>query len=395
MSQVPFSSINYGMNTTPEGRLVIRELLNATWDGLGDGETPIFPIQIFQLKAGVNYNPEDPNYDLFKQACKTSAKRLFPNFVSVDADFNLQYYKPDDYRTFASSMGCRTRVIGNVNGEETFTSRGNFAFVTINLPMLALMAESNIEEFFKLFDKYIKLSKEYLEIRYKVIAEKKVKNFPFVMGEGIYMGSENLGPEDNIGPVLKNFSLSIGYCGLAECLKALIGKHHGESEEAQQLGLAIIGHLREMTDKFAEQTHMNWSTFASPAESTCGTFLRAIRNKFGIIEGISDHEYLTNSNHVPVYYKTNAMHKIEIEAPYHKLTNAGNISYIEMDGDPLKNLDAFEKVVKAMHDANMGYFSINHAVDRDPVCGYTGIIDNECPKCHRHENGIYHIRVKV
>ena len=384
-SQVPFSSLNYGMDTSPEGRLVIRELLQATWEGLGDGETPIFPVQVFQLKAGVNYNPEDINYDLFKLAMKVSAKRLFPNFVSIDASFNLPYYKPGVYQTYAAAMGCRTRVVGNVNGEETFTSRGNFAFVTLNLPMIALMAKGDLDNFFKLYDKYIKLSKKYLEFRYEIIARKKVKNFPFVMGQRIYMGSEKLSDEDDIRGALKNSTLSIGYCGLAECLKVLVGKHHGESKEAQELGLKIIGHLREMTDKFTKQTHMNWSTFSTPAESTAGKFLRAIRKKYGIIEGVSDHEYLTNSNHVPVYYKISAIDKIKIEAPYHAFTNAGNISYIELDGDPLQNLDAFETIVRAMHDADMGYFSINHPVDRCLNCGYTGVIENECPKCHAKE----------
>jgi len=393
--QTPFSSINYGMDTSPEGRLVTRMTLEAIWNGLGNEETPIFPISVFNLKSGVNYNPEDPNYDLFKLACKVSAKRLFPNFTNADAPYNLQYYKEGDYRTYPTTMGCRTRVLSNVNGPNESSSRGNFAFVTINLPMLALDAKGDVNKFFKLFDKYIKLSKEYLEYRYSIIAHKKVKNFPFLMGQGLWMDSDKLGPEDEIAPVLKHASLSIGFCGLAECLVALIGKHHGESEEAQELGLKIVSHLREMTDKFANKTHMNWSTFASPAESTAGDFLRATRKKYGIIPGVTDHEYFTNSSHLPVYYKCTAAHKVDVEAPYHEYCNAGCIGYVEMDGDPLKNLDAFEKIVRYMHDKNMNYFSINHPVDRDPVCGYTGIIDNECPHCHRHENGIYEFKMNL
>lgn len=387
--QVPFSSINFGMDTSPEGQLAIRCTLQAIDNGLGNGETPLFPISIFQLKAGVNYNPGDPNYELFQKACAVSAKRLFPNFVNVDATYNLQYYKADDPRTHATTMGCRTRVVSNVNDEEVFTGRGNFAFTTINLPKLALEAKGDIKKFWKLFDKYIKLSKEYLEYRYEIIAKKHVFNFPFVMGENLWQGSKKLSHNDEVREALKNSSISIGFCGLAECLVALTGKHHGESADAQKLGLEIIGHLRDMTDKFTEETHMNWSTFATPAESTAGSFQRANQKTYGIIPGVTDREYMTNSSHVPVYYPIKAIDKIRIEAPYHELENAGHIAYVEMDGDPSKNLKAFESIVRAMHDANMGYFSINHPVDRDPICGYTGVIENECPHCHRHEDGNY------
>ena len=384
-SQVPFSSINYGMDTSNEGRLVIRELLNATWEGLGDGETPIFPIQIFVLKDGINYNSNDINYDLFKYSMKVSAKRLYPNYLSQDSSFNLPYYKPDDPRTFAATMGCRSRVIANINGEETYTSRGNFAFTTINLPKVALEAKGDINKFFKLFDRCIKQCKKYLELRFEIIAKKKVKNFPFVMGQGIYMGSENLGPEDEVRSALKNATLSIGFVGLAEALVALIGKHHGESEEAQELGLKIVGHLRDMTDKFTKETHMNWSTFATPAESYAGKAMKLLREQYGIIPGVTEHAYLTNSNHVPVYYPICASKKIRIEAPYHSLCNAGAISYIEMDGDPLNNLEVFEKLMRYMHDNDCGYFAISHAIDRCPICGYTGIIKDECPACHYKE----------
>ena len=752
-AQVPFSSINYGMDTSPEGRLVIREVLNAIDAGLGNGETPIFPISVFQLKAGVNYNVGDKNYDLFRQACKVSAKRLFPNFVSLDAPYNLQYYKPGDYNSYVATMGCadgdeiisyrycgkffceglkrfwqrlneplqrrgiseyiqpkdlqvwdgdkfvdvytaiknpdqgnwvrvnfdngrtilvtadhplytenrgrihvsdlnigdsvkayynapnietksefvhspdeayifgliitdgcydgglfvsldakteediceafvarvkgawhedctvthhergdkgnyytvyvkgspkkyqefltdffgglqkncrhipadiftaprefklaflagmidgdgyvsykskvqlgstnkelalqqlalaqslgysaklylnrydsaqpekiryrveftmsdeiakylastkkscvqwngyesftktseiisvrsieylggldkcsydletatdkftlsfinsgncRTRVMSNVNGREESGSRGNFAFVTINLPKLALESKGDVEEFFRLFDKYITLCHDYLLCRLKTIEEKHVYNFPFLMGQGVWMDSEKLKPTDKIKDVLKHASYSIGFCGLAECLVALIGKHHGQSDEAQQLGLKIVRHLRERTDDYTKRERRNWTTFGTPAESTAGQFQRANRKAYGVIKGVTDRPYMTNSSHVPVYFPICAGDKIKIEAPYHALCNAGHIAYIEMDGDPTKNLSAFEALVRAMHDADMGYFSINHPVDRDPVCGYTGIIANECPHCHRKElvTGTFHI----
>ena len=396
-AQVPFSSLNFGTDTSPEGRLVIDKLLDAIWNGLGHGETSIFPISVMKLKSGVNYNPEDPNHDLFQKACKVSAKRLFPNFNNLDAPYNLKYYKPGDYNSEVATMGCRTVTMGNVNGPAQSGSRGNFSFTTINLPMLALDArkkypdnqEKRIDDFFEQFDKYIYMSKEYLEERYEFIAKKHAKNFSFLMGQGVWLDGEKLAPEDEIRSVLKHSSISIGFCGLAECLKALTGKHHGESKEAQELGLKIVKHLREMTDKFTKETHMNWATFSTPAESTAGTFARACQKKFGVIEGITDRSYETNSFHVPVYYPIKAIDKIRIEAPYHAECNAGSISYIELNGDPLKNIKAFESIVRAMHDANMGYFSINHPVDRDPVCGYTGIIENECPHCHRKEAGNY------
>ncbi|MBR2214772.1 MAG: anaerobic ribonucleoside triphosphate reductase [Selenomonadaceae bacterium] len=384
-AQVPFSSINYGMDTSPEGRLVIKETLNAIMAGLGNGETPIFPISVFQLKAGVNYNPEDPNYDLFIKACETSAKRLFPNFVNLDAPYNLQYYKPGDYNSYVATMGCRTRVMSNVNGPEVSGGRGNFAFVTINLPKLALEAKGELENFWPLFDRYIYLSHDYLLFRLKTIQEKHVYNYPFLMGQGIWLDSDKLKATDSIREVLKHASYSIGFCGLAECLVALTGKHHGESKAAQELGLKIVGHLREMTDKFTKAEQMNWTCFGTPAESTAGQFQRANRKAYGLIPGVTDRDYMTNSSHVPVYYPIKAIDKIRIEAPYHALENAGHIGYVEMDGDPSLNLKAFETIVRAMHDADMGYFSINHPVDRDPVCGYTGIIANECPHCHRRE----------
>ena len=415
-AQVPFSSINFGLDTSPEGRLVSKMILEATYDGLGHGETAIFPISVFQIKDGVNYRENDPNYDLFKMACEVSAKRLFPNFVNVDAPYNLQYYKEGNPNTAIAAMGCRTRVIGNVNGPSECAGRGNFAFTTLNLPMMALEAISQtagsidaydcihneksrrkaIKKFYELVDKYVDISREYLEYRYEIIARKKTYNFPFLMEQGVWMDSDKLEPGDEIREVLKHASISIGFCGLAECLVALTGAHHGVSEDAQELGLKIVGRIREKTDKFTKETGMNWTCFATPAESTAGQFLRAAKKKFGEFPGITDRAYFTNSFHVPVYYPIKAIDKIKLEAPYHELCNAGHISYIEMDGDPTKNVKAFEALVRAMHDNNMGYFSINHPVDRDPVCGYTGIIENECPHCHRKENtsvnSIEHVR---
>lgn len=387
-AQVPFSSINYGTDTSPEGRLVIESVMKATEAGLGFGETPIFPIQIFKVKEGVNYNPEDPNYDLFKLACRVSAKRLFPNFSFLDAPFNKQYYIEGHPETECAYMGCRTRVIGNVYDptREIVYGRGNLSFTSINLPRLAIKAKGDIDFFFEGLDRMIDLAIAQLNDRYKIQSKKKVKNFPFLMGQGIWIDSEKLGPEDTIEEVIKHGTLTVGFIGLAECLKVLTGKHHGESKESQSLGLEIIGYMRKRMDEEARRTGLNWSLIATPAEGLSGRFVRIDREKFGIIPGVTDREYYTNSFHIPVYYEINAFDKIRLEAPYHQLTNGGHISYIELDGDPMKNLEAFEKVVRFMKEEGIGYGSINHPVDRDPCCGYTGIIDNECPQCHRKED---------
>lgn len=386
-AQVPFSSINYGTDTSPEGRLVMESVMLATEAGLGNGETPIFPIQIFKVKEGISYNPGDPNYDLFKLACKTSAKRLFPNFSFIDAPYNLQYYKEGDYDTEVAYMGCRTRVIGNVYDPErqVVSGRGNLSFTSINLPRLAIKSNGNLEIFFENLDRMIDLAMDQLYERYRIQASKKVRNFPFLMGQGVWLDSEKLGPDDTIEEIIKHGTLSIGFIGLAECLKALIGKHHGESKEAQTLGLEIIGYMRKRMDDKSKETGLNWTLLATPAEGLSGRFVRIDKQKYGIIEGVTDRDYYTNSFHIPVYYNIGAFDKIKLEAPYHALTNAGHISYVELDGDPLKNLDAFEKVVRCMKESGIGYGSINHPVDRDPVCGFTGIIDNECPHCGRKE----------
>jgi ribonucleoside-triphosphate reductase len=387
-AQTPFSSINYGMDTSPEGRLVVKNILLATEAGLGNGETPIFPIQIFRVKEGVNYNPEDVNYDLFKLAIRCSAKRLFPNFSFVDAPFNLQYYKEGRPETEIAYMGCRTRVIGNVVDpeREICNGRGNLSFTSINLPRLAIESKGDIDLFFKKLDNMVNLCIDQLLERFEQQCKKKVKNAPFLMGQGVWIDSDNLDWEDEVREVLKHGTLSMGFIGLAETLKSLIGKHHGESEEAQKLGLKIVGHLRERMDEESQKRKLNFTLLATPAEGLSGRFVNIDKKRYGIIEGITDRDYYTNSFHVPVYYPISAYDKIAIEAPYHALTNAGHISYIEMDGDPTENLDAFERVIRCMKEKGIGYGSVNHPVDRDPVCGFSGIIGDQCPGCGRHEN---------
>lgn len=395
-AQIPFSSINYGTDTSEEARMVIKNLLLATEAGLGNGETPIFPIQIFKVKEGVNYNPGDPNYDLFKLSCRVSAKRLFPNFSFIDAPYNLQYYKSGHPETEIAYMGCRTRVAANVYdpSKEIIYGRGNLSFTTVNLPRLALKSEKNIDLFFEELDKTVDLVIEQLVERFEIQARKKVKNYPFLMGQGVWIDSDKLDKEDEVRDVLKHGTLTAGFIGLAECLKALTGKHHGESEESQKLGIKIIGFMREKMDKASKKYNMNFSLIATPAEGTAGRFVGMDREIFGEIEGVTDREYYTNSFHVPVYYETNAFHKIKTEAPYHELTNGGHITYIELDGDPTQNLEAFEKIVRAMKESGVGYGSINHPVDRDPVCGYTGIIGDTCPKCGREEGDIKFQRIR-
>ena len=387
-AQTPFSSINYGTDTSPEGRMVTENILLANEAGLGNGETPIFPIHIFKIKEGVNYNPDDPNYDLFKLACRVSAKRLFPNFSFIDAPYNLKYYKEGDYRTEIAYMGCRTRVIGNVHdpSREIVTGRGNLSFTSINLPRLAIEANHDIDKFYDSLDSMMNLAIDQLKDRFRIQCMKKVRNFPFLMGQGIWMDSEHLSLDDSVEEVLKHGTLSVGFIGLAETLKCLIGEHHGESERARALGIEIISRMRNRLDAEAKATKLNFSLLATPAEGLSGRFVRMDKVKYGIIEGVTDRAYYTNSFHVPVYYPISAFEKIRIEAPYHELTNAGHISYVELDGDPLQNLSAFEKIIRCMKESGIGYGSINHPVDRDPVCGYTGIIGDKCPMCGRPEN---------
>ncbi len=392
-AQVPFSSVNFGTDTSEEGRMVTKNLLLSQERGLGNGETPIFPILIFKVKEGINLNPEDPNYDLFKLSCRVSAKRLFPNFSFLDAPFNAKYYKKGEPDTEATYMGCRTRVLSNVCGSETVSGRGNISFTTVNLPRLGIKhgiinnEKANLDGFFEELDEKINLIIEQLLERLEVQGNKKMKNFPFLMGQGVWKGSDNLGPEDTLKEVIKQGTLTIGFIGLAECLIALIGKHHGESKEAQELGLKIVSHMRHKMDEATDKYKLNFSLMGTPAEGLSGRFTKIDKKVYGEIKGITDKEYYTNSFHVPVYYNISAYDKIEIEAPYHELTNAGHITYVELDGDPSDNLEAFETVIKAMKDLGIGYGSINHPVDRDPICGFSGVItSNICPVCGRNED---------
>ena len=401
-AQVPFSSVNFGTDTSPEGRMVIKNFLLATEEGLGKGETPIFPISIFKIKEGVNYNPEDKNYDLFKLACKVSAKRLFPNFSFIDAPFNLEYYNPEDYNTEVAYMGCRTRVLGNhVDPNKAVTAgRGNLSFTSINLPRLGIKhgivngEKADIEGFYKELEEKLELVKDQLLERFEIQCNKRIYNFPFLLGQGVWLDSEKLKPGDKLRKIYKHGTLSVGFIGLAECLKALTGKHHGESEEAQKLGLEIIGFMRKKMDEYSEKYNLNFTLLATPAEGLSGRFTAMDKAIYGKIKGITDREYYTNSFHVPVYYKTTVEHKIKTEAPYHAFTNAGHISYIELDGDTTENVEAFEKVIRIMKEAGIGYGAVNHPVDRDPVCGFTGVIGDVCPGCGRHEDDVKFERIR-
>lgn len=390
-AQVPFSSINFGTDTSSEGRMVVKNYLLALDAGLGHSETPIFPISIFKVKEGINYNEDDPNYDLFKLSCKVSAKRLFPNFSFIDAPFNLQYYKDGDYTTEVGYMGCRTRVLGNfVDPDKAVTpGRGNLSFTSINLPRLGIKhgivsnEEVDLDGFFSELSDLMDLVKDQLLERFEIQCNKHVYNFPFLLGQGIWMDSERLKNTDKLRRCLKHGTLSIGFIGLAECLKALIGKHHGETTEAQELGKKIIGFMRNKTDEYSEKYNLNFTLLATPAEGLSGRFVNIDKAIYGKIKGVTDRNYYTNSFHVPVYYNISIADKIHLEAPYHAFTNAGHISYIELDGDPTENVEVFEKIVRVMKEAGIGYGAINHPVDRDPVCGYVGIIKDVCPKCGR------------
>ncbi len=396
-AQVPFTSINFGTDVSPAGRLVSAALLDATEAGLGHGETPIFPISIFKVKEGVNYNPEDPNYDLFKRSMEVSSKRLFPNFVFIDAPFNLEGYKPGDYHTEIATMGCRTRVYGSIFPESNHvtTGRGNLSFTTVNLVRIGIKhgiclgerKEADWSGFYKELDEKMDLVRDELLERYEFQANQHVRNFPFLMGQGNWFGSEKLNFNDTLRDVIKHGTLSIGFIGLAEALVAMTGKHHGEDEESRELGLDIITHMRERCDSYSKRYKLNFTLLATPAEGIAGRFTRIDRKEYGEIKGVTDRDYYTNSFHVPVYHPISAFDKIEIEAPYHALCNAGHITYIELDGDPSQNIEAFEAVIRKMKESGIGYGSVNHPVDRDPVCGFSGIIEGDrCPSCGRKES---------
>ena len=393
-AQVPFSSINFGTDISSEGRMVTKNYMLAAEAGLGHGETPIFPISIFKVKEGVNYNPEDPNYDLFKLSLRVSAKRLFPNWSFLDSSFNKPYYKAGDFKTEVGYMGCRTRVLGNVvdPDKQVTPGRGNLSFTSMNLPRLGIkhgivgvnaLDKADMKGFYEELDELMDLVKDQLLERFDVQCNKRVYNFPFLMGQGVWMDSDKLKPTDKVKKVLKHGTLSIGFIGLAECLKALIGKHHGESKEAQKLGEEIVSHMRKKCDEYSEKYNLNFTLLATPAEGLSGRFVNIDRDIYGKIPGVTDRAYYTNSFHVPVYYNISIADKLAIEGVYHKYTNAGHISYIELDGDPSDNLEAFESIVRIMHDSDIGYGAINHPVDRDPVCGYVGIIKDVCPRCGR------------
>ena len=394
-AQVPFSSINFGTDISPEGRMVTKNFLDATDAGLGHGETPIFPVSIFKVKEGVNYNHEDPNYDLFRRACEVSAKRLFPNFSFLDAPFNLEYYKPGDYRTEVGYMGCRTRVMADVTdpNNQTTGGRGNLSFTSINLPRIAIKHgiclkerdKADMDGFYKELSDTMELVRDQLYERFEIQCNKRCYNFPFLIEQGVWTGGENLKPTDRMRKILKHGTLTIGFIGLAETLKALIGEHHGESEKAQKLGLEIVQFMRNKCNEFAKEANLNYTLIATPAEGLSGRFVGIDRAIYGKIKGVTDRKYYTNSFHVPVYYNTSIKHKLEVEAPYHNITNGGHISYIEFDGNTAMNVDAFESVIRMMKELGIGYGAINHPVDRDPVCGYVGVIGDVCPGCGRKE----------
>ena len=355
--------------------MVTRCLLRAYEQGLGKGETPIFPNIIFRLKKGVNFEPTDPNYDLFKLAMRVSASRLNPTFAFMDSTFNQTFGDQVAY------MGCRTRVIANRHGVETTDGRGNLSFTTINLPRIAIKSGGDLEIFFTELERVMSLAAQQLYHRYRVQSRLKVRDMPFLMGQGLYMGSEKLKPEDNIAPVIKHGTLSIGFIGLAETLTALTGKHHGQDAQAQRLGLEIVNFMRKSVDSFADEYDLNYTLLATPAEGLSGRFISMDRRRFGVITGVTDKEYYTNSFHVPVNFEIGCFEKIAIEGPYHSLTNAGHISYVELKSPPVNNLEAYERLIRHMASSNMGYAGINFPVDECLGCYFRGIIPVECPTC--------------
>ncbi|MCJ7842462.1 anaerobic ribonucleoside triphosphate reductase [Lederbergia sp. NSJ-179] len=382
-AQVPFVSINYGTDTSKEGRMLIKNVLLATKAGLGHGETPIFPIQVFKMKKGINFEPNEPNYDLYQLALETTAKRLFPNFSFIDSSFNIDFYDGTPESEVAY-MGCRTRVMANIHGDQTSIGRGNLSFTSMNLVKIALTTQSR-EAFFKKLDRYIEIAIQQLLERFEWQAQKMAKNFSFLYGQGVWRDGETLASRDKVVSVLKHGTLSVGFIGLAEALVALTGQHHGESEEAYELGFQIIQHMRKRMDEATETYSLNFSLIATPAEGLSGKFTKRDQAEFGKINGVTDRCYYTNSYHIPVYYPIKAIDKIKKEGPFHSLCNGGHISYIECDGDVSKNIPALDAIVKAMAQHDFGYGSINHPVDRCSHCGYTGIIDNECPSCHNQD----------
>lgn len=391
-NQVVFSSINYGTDTSAEGRCIMRELLKSTYEGVGNGETAIFPIQIWKKKRGVNYLPEDRNYDLYQLACKVTARRFFPNFLNLDATFNQNSnWKADDPKRYLweiATMGCRTRVFENRFGAKTSVARGNLSFTTINIVKLAIECmqignkEERINAFFAKLDRMLEITAKQLDDRFQFQKTAFAKQFPLLMTK-LWIDCDKLQPSDTIESVINQGTLGIGFIGLAECLKALVGKHHGESDEAQALGLKIVTYMRDRVNEFSERYQHNYSVLATPAEGLSGRFTKFDRKRYGAIEGITDRDYYTNSNHVPVYYKCSALHKAEIEAPYHDLTRGGHIFYVEIDGDATHNPEVISNVVDMMDKLNIGYGSVNHNRNRCMDCGYENANAklDVCPKC--------------
>lgn len=387
-SQVPFSSLNFGLDVSPEGRMVSEYLLKAQMAGLGKHETPIFPILIYTLKKGVNFNPEDPNYDIFRLAMECSSKRLFPTYCFVDASFNLPYYERDPYYGAIQTMGCRTRVMANVNGREGAFGRGNISFTSINLPMLALRAKGDINKFYKELDNALAIADKELLERYEGQCQNRKYNFPSLMEQGIWLGSDELGATDEIRDIVKQGTLSIGFVGLAETLICLTGHHHGESEESDKLGYEIIKYIRDYCDRKTQETHLNFTCLGTPAETYCKTALEQTRKQFGVVPGVTDRAYFTNSSHIPVWHNISIADKARIEGKYHNLENAGHIFYCEVDGDISKNIDAFENILHIMSDADVGYGAVNIPIAECTVCGYSWRGSNDvhvCPNCGRDE----------
>lgn len=376
-AQVPFSSINFGTDTSWSGRMVTKNFLLAYEKGLGRGETPLFPNVCFKVKDEINYEPEDPNYDLFQLSMRVACSRLFPNFSFQDSSFNAPFRDEE-----VAYMGCRTRVIADVNGMNVTNGRGNLSFTTVNLPRLAIRSEKNLSTFWRILDEEVAVVVKQLLNRYEVQKNLKMKDFPFLMGQHLYVDSEDLKSDDPIEKAIRHGSLSIGFIGLAECLKSLVGAHHGENDSAQALGLSIISHLRSLCDEATEKYQLNFTLLATPAEQLSGKFTKLDVEKYGIIPGVTDKEWYTNSFHIPVEYDIDAFRKIALEGPYHKYCNAGHISYVELPSAPKGNLAAFEAIVKAMYNSDMGYAAVNFPVDICMDCGLNGVIESDtCPKC--------------
>ncbi|WP_197260886.1 anaerobic ribonucleoside triphosphate reductase [Brevibacillus laterosporus] len=400
--QIPFTSLNYGMCTSTEGRLVSHALLQATSNGLGNGETPIFPQHIFQCKTGINQLEGDPNYDLFQKAIECSSKRLYPNFVNVDATFNLIYYREDDPNTIIATMGCRTRSISDRFGRNYSSGKGNLSFNTINLVKLGIeygicqnqREQADIAGFYKALQSYMDVAISGLIHRFGIQAKQPAKASDFMMREGVWEGGKDLHPDQEVADLIKHGSLAVGFIGLAECMNALYGKHHGEDTEVYKRALSVISFMRQYCDDMSEKYNLNITLFATPAEGLSGKFTKADQKNYGKLTGITDREYYTNSFHIPVYYSLSAFQKIKLEAPFHELCNAGAITYIELDGNARQNTVAFQQIVQYALKSNVGYFSINHPLDRCPSCGYEGIIGTECPNCGSNEDSVHFQRLR-